>query len=424
MVCNFDRRSGAVTTLVCAWLMLSASPSAVADKFDLYMIRPERQTLFPDVSMPERQQGPTLFGAIFDGRIVAITTVDGNSEPQGGSPATPTVHIQTSVGGPFAEVGPLPLDGHDWPDFGGSFMAVSPSGDRIAVGNNDDGVAVFPATSLAPSSGVPAPIWFDVGNNVGAWHDEQVLAISNFGASGGEVVILDTNTAAVDTVVTGIGASAGVAFDAAGHLYTGEGFSSGGKPTGQVRRFERARWQEAIALDTPLSFQSDLDGMDVVQYTSAASLAFDDEGNLIMGGGRFDRPPAESDGFGIYRPADGALRELDPNGLVGNFYNIAYNGVTGEIYANEPFSLTSAQSIEPRILYVASVPEPTALALTAVAGIVLLVYALMLRFKQRGATSHLHKFRLPRRQARTSLASQHASPSFPQSQIHVVAAQP
>jgi hypothetical protein len=82
------------------------------------------------------------------------------------------------------------------------------------------------------------------------------------------------------------GASAGIAFDSVGNLYTGNGLTFGGASgTGAVKAFLFADWSAALAGGPPLDFENE--GVLIVDVLSASPLAFDVQGNLLVGGGDF-----------------------------------------------------------------------------------------------------------------------------------------
>ena len=368
-------RNGGCRQLVRLWLFVGLlcvmDQPCVAQIFDEYQIRPELQFTFPDVSLPNRAQAPTVFDVLGDGRILAVTTVDADDQPQAGGPATPQLFVQSTVGSTtFDLIGTLPLAGGDWSDFGGTMLTVSPDGTRAAVGENSGRIGVFSTAGLNAGGPVPTVAWFGVENNDAAWLDSQLLGVTRFNSSTNvsETVILDTSSEPsspdVETIITGMDASSGIAFDSSGSLFTAEGadFLSGGAPTGQVRRFERSLWENARASGTPLDFP--VSGSEVTTFLSAASLDFDRDGNLIIGGARFDATPIQSNAFGVFR--DSLLREFDPNDMNnqnGNFYTVTVNRVTDQIYANEPFAVVFGAEVDSRAIYVIGVPEPPTFAL-------------------------------------------------------------
>ncbi len=206
--------------------------------------------------------------ALPDGRLLAVTgdRVFVESEPGAGA---------------WCEGGVLPSPAEP------TFVGVSPSGSRIAVGMNP-GVVVFDVSDLGVCGGA-APVLSDVGavfsveHYDGCWIDEHRLALS---APGGEVieVVLGTDGALTTRViVTNIGgASGGVGVDASGNLYTGNGFDlvAGGSETGWVKVFAPVLWETS-----PVNFESQ--GVLVCDVLSAVGLRLDAEGNLLVGGGDF-----------------------------------------------------------------------------------------------------------------------------------------
>lgn len=306
---------------------------------------------------------PASDGAVFDtlpdGRVVALNGAQ--------------VLVESAVGShTFNSLGSLP--GADLPSnsfgFGGAaFVSVSPDGTKLAVGNsggaayNNYQVGVFELNNLA---GVT---WFSADNYEAAWYDNTQLALTAGALSGTNVSLLDTTSSdplnpTLTTLVSNVGgASAGIAFDAAGNLYTGNGFQySGPSETGAIKAFDAATVADAIA-GTVIDFENS--GALVADLLSANSLGFDDVGNFFVGGGDFY---SGSPDFGYAALVDAAaladalagmgsvdslnpseLRALDPAGSGSASYRVAFNAATGElllrdggtvyVYTPEPSSL-------------------------------------------------------------------------------------
>jgi hypothetical protein len=114
----------------------------------------------------------------------------------------------------------------------------------------------------------------------------------NAGAPGLTSVIyaIDTTMAPPATVVPivqGIpGASGGLAFDADGNLVTGIGYDAMGARTGEITVFAAADVDTALAMGAGGALDYEDDGYLVANnLSSAASLGFDADGNLLVGGG-------------------------------------------------------------------------------------------------------------------------------------------
>ncbi len=345
-------------TMACgsAAAVLVAAASARGDAFDEYGLA--GSFLLPGGGGP--------FDVLADGRL--ITVVGGD------------VYAETAVsGGEFEWVGALA--GADLPAFGAAFVRVSPDGTRIAVGNGGGAgfdhfeVGVFDVAGLDG-------IWYSAGHFDGEWVDDTHLALTagTFGEPG-VVTVLDT--ASPDpadpvnpTVVSNIGgASAGIAFDAAGNLYTGNGYSvAGPSGTGAVKHFEAAAWRSALDGGPPVDFENA--GILVVDILSAAALGFDGEWNLHVGGGDFGgdldyaalvRAAAVADALSGLGPADpfdaDQVRRLDPDVMNdANFYDVNFNHVTGALYVREGATV-----------YQYVVPEPGAVWLVGFGVVVLRV---------------------------------------------------
>lgn len=205
--------------------------------------------------------------ALADGRLLAATGL--------------RLYVETTAGsGAWCEAGVLPFGAEP------TFVAVSPSGTRIAVGMNP-AIVVFDLSALGSCAG-PIPALADVGvvfsvsHYDGVWMDEGRLALS----VPGEVLEASVSTdgsVSTRTLVTNIGgASAGVGLDANGNLFTGNGFdlAAGGSETGWIKAFAPSSW--AIG---PADFENA--GVFVGDVLSAVGLRFDGDGNLCVGGGDF-----------------------------------------------------------------------------------------------------------------------------------------
>jgi len=317
---------GAVVVFAVVFTPLAGSPQAQADAFHDYALR----------STFEMPVGSDRFDALPDGRLIAIV---GDA-----------LHVETMAGSrQFQVLGSLP--DADIPSFGAAFLEVSPDGQRIAVGNNGGSgfdnfvVGIFNLSDLSGE-------WFEAAHFLGAWVDDRDFAITagDFGQPA-FVTLLDTQSPdpvnPTNPVVVGNigGASAGVAFDAAHRLYTGNGFAIGGPSgTGTIKAFEESAWRNAVMSGVPLDFESD--GVLVIDILSADSLGFDSEGNLFVGGGDgetqndfaaiafSDAVAAALAGQGAIDPDDAAaVRRLDPDDTDDfNFYAVTYNPSAAELY--------------------------------------------------------------------------------------------
>ncbi len=279
--------------------------------------------------------GAGPFDALPDGRLVVLVGADVHREV---SPAARS----------FALLGTLP--GADLPGFGAAFLRVSPDGTRLAVGNNGGAsfgnfqVGVFDAATLSGT-------WFDAGHFEGRWFDDTWLALTDGDfVSPSVVTLLDTTSPNPSgpinpIVIDGIGGgSAGVAFDSAGRLITGNGFFLfGPSGTGTIKSFAFADWQAVLSGGTPLDFETQ--GVFLADLLSAAPLGMDDSGHLLVGGGDFgdDFDFAALVSGGAIQDAlmgggpallgdPSAVRTLDPDTVNGfNFYDVNYIGATGEL---------------------------------------------------------------------------------------------
>jgi len=317
--------------------------------FTDYEIRPALEFNLPDTPAVANR-GPTIFDNLADGRIVMVSTFLASPFDTFG---TPEVYVETAVGSrSWQSLGTLPLAfGGQWFATGGGFLDVSPDGSRIAVGDNSlttQYVGVFDTADLLTLGAGSTPIdWYQLPHFEGEWFDNRYLALNrgSFVTGTSAVSLLDTTSAVGSPVnpdiITAVGGqSSGLTFDAAGNIYVGNGFDTqaGGSTTGDVKQFLLANWQNAWSTSTPLNYESS--GTLYASMLSAGSLEFDGEGNLFIGGSDFFGG-GQANFLGlIENPAQGSgTRMFDPDTVAISFYQLVYNEVTGELYANEPFPL-------------------------------------------------------------------------------------
>lgn len=262
-----------------------------------------------------------------------------------------------------------------------SFVRVSPDGSRVAVGSGFGKPVVVFASSALGTPDAPTELdasragYFDAPHFDGAWLDGQRLALTagTFGEPS-VVTVLDTasnperpdNTVVVRNIG---GASAGVAIDAAGNLYTGNGFDfgSGGSETGSIKAFAPELWLREGGVD----FEGE--GVLIGEVLSAGGLVFDLEGNLAVGGGDFSdgdvgylgvlSASALASALGGGGPIDvndpASLGRLDPLGTGGGYFGAGFNRATLELYAGAGTR------------WYATVPGPGASVAVCVAGVAL-----------------------------------------------------
>jgi hypothetical protein len=338
-----------------ACVALSAPlPALARSAFDTYGFS------YRSFAMPATGTGSfRLAGDVLpDGRIIAVT----------GS----TIFVETAPGSGHVEPAAT-LDASLVTGTDPSFIRVSPGG-RIALGAGFGRPVVIFDSSQLGAPGAPSTIStsnalaFDVPHYDAAWADATHLAITAgaFG-SAAYVSLLDTasspagpdNPRIIDHIG---GASAGIAFDGAGRLFTGNGFDAapGGSGTGWIKAFSPGDWAGGAA-----NFETA--GLFVGEALSAGTLGFDTEGNLFVGGGDV----AQGDlgylgvinavalagvlgGAGPIDPANPAvMRRLDPLGTGGALYDGVYNPVTGELYAAVTDFVTGGNT------WYATIPAPT-----------------------------------------------------------------
>lgn len=343
--------------ILAAGISVAMTRQAAADAFSGY-------ALLGTVALPA---GADVFDVFPDGRIILLVDA--------------SVYVELSAGGgTFGLHGILP----DAPFIQfPSFLRVSPDGTRIAVGDGFASVGVFSFPSLSGQ-------WFSAAHYDGEWWNGTKLALT--GGAGNSVTLLDTDSSDPGkpdnpTLIVNTGIAGGVAFDAAGNLFTGTGFGSPPHQTGDVRGFPAAAWMGVLSGGMPLDFL--VDGLEVVDVLSAASLGFDDEGNFHVGGGDFFgagdlghialvRGTSVAASMGGGGPADtgnpGVVRFLDPqpeNSF--EFYSVNFNPALQRLLLQDfgdPRLFVYA-NIEP--IPAVSVPAILAAALaTGAAGVVIL----------------------------------------------------
>lgn len=318
-----------------------------------------RADAFTDYGLAETFNLPdeaSVFDVLGDGRLITLVGTD--------------VYAETTIGSrSFDSLGTLA--GADFNSYGAAFLRVSPDGTRIAIGNSGGAlydnyqVGVFSLIALAGD-------WFDVNHYDAEWIDDTDLALTA-GVFGDPSIVTALDTTITTggpvnpTVIENIGgSSSGITFDAAGNLYTGNGYDGAGdSDTGWIKAFAPAEWKPDLTGGTPANFETG--GTLIADLLSAASLGFDAEGNLHVGGGDY-LGGAEQDNAALvrYSAVDDALagepvdttnpldvRRFDPDSDSSfNYYDVNYNNFTGELYVREGATVYS---------YV--VPEPTALLL-------------------------------------------------------------
>jgi hypothetical protein len=328
--CLRTRCARVVAAAVLGALSAGIPRAARAQAFDNY--QPAASFSLPGSGGP--------MGVTNDGRIL---TVVGTS-----------AYLETAAGSrTFAALGVL--SGADFPSFGAAFVRVSPDGTKFAVGNNGGAsfssykVGVFTLNTLSGA-------WFNAAHSDAAWVNNRYLAVSagTFG-SPSAVSALDTtsNPAAPSSIplVSAIGgASAGVVFDAAGNLFTGNGFRyDGPSVAGSVRGVTAPRVQTSLSGGSATNFETQAEP--IITLLSASPLQFDAEGNLFIAGG--DSVGGAGAGFaGIVRasavtsalgaggpinPNDTtAVRKFDPDtSSASNFYSVTTNKTRTEFYLQD-----------------------------------------------------------------------------------------
>jgi hypothetical protein len=312
--------------------------------------------------------GPGSFGNVLldplpDGRLLLLNGVE--------------VLVETAVqSGSFTSLGSI---SSFVPGFAPSFLAVSPDGTRAATGTNKFGGSHLFVFDTADPTNFSR---YAMQEFAGEWIDHESLAIATY-TSGSAITLLDMTTSSMKEIVTNIGgASAGVAFDAAGNLYTGNGFdfAPDGTEAGWVKAFTAADWQNARDTSTPLDFETD--GIPIADLLTANPIGFDPSGNLFVGGGEFFPPgdmgyaalvDAASVADALANPSNvppisasssaSILRKFISPPVTVDFAQAPvwnYNMATGELYLNYAFGDGT--------VYVYAIPEPGSALLVCLGG--------------------------------------------------------
>lgn len=295
-------------------------------------------------SMPAA--GLSAFDVLPDGRIIATSGLDVLVESAPGS-------------GVMAPAGRLPAGAVS--AFGASFIRVSPSGSRIAIGDNNfpgpQFVHVIETSSLAagvdsPLVSVPAP------NFDAAWNGDASLFVTgsvNF-STPAQVTRIDLGaTPGATVVISGVGDGSGGVAIRGSTLYTGVGFDSAGVTTGIIRSFDLGTLASA---SSAAAFGS---GAFVADVLSASPLDFDVAGNLLVGGGDFFGAVPDAGYVAVIDLVTGDRLELSPAGFA--FYGVRYNAVRSEILVSDLFGASPA-------IYRYVVPAPSAAAVLVSLGLV------------------------------------------------------
>ncbi|MEM1071364.1 MAG: hypothetical protein AAGB48_09845 [Planctomycetota bacterium] len=276
------------------------------------------------------------FDVLPDGRLLAVTS-DGEVLLQSAPNSSSYTAIDT-----------IPQPNSD--GFGASFVSVNPSGNRIAVGNNEfnssNAVSVYDLDISSAGVDIGSQqIAITTPNFSGDWADDDTLFVTGAESSTFATVVnrLGVTGGTVDTVVTPAGLfSGGVAFDS-GTLYAGAG------DTGEVRSFD------AAFPSAPVSFT---DGNNIATANSAASI--DVLGNLLLIAGQQSGQQGDAT---VVDLTSGATLTLQPAGP-GIFYGGYFNAATNQLVVTATnFTLGTSEA------FVYNIPAPAVLTLLPIAGI-------------------------------------------------------
>lgn len=186
------------------------------------------------------------------------------------------------------------LDSSD-PNMDPAFLSVTPDGTKIALGSGlSKPLYVFSSSLLSVETPVvlmtsPGARRYDLSYYSGAFRDDRYLFVNVGGEVLGQsdVLVIDTaspRSYAVPIISNIPGASAGIAFDAAGDLVTGIGWDADDSRTGEVAIFGAAALEHALESGASLDYDT-AERVVAKNLLSADSLGFDAEGDLYVGGG-------------------------------------------------------------------------------------------------------------------------------------------
>lgn len=253
--------------------------------------------------------------------------------------------------------------------FGASFIRVSPSGAKIAIGDNNapgpQNVYVVQTATLTPGVDAPA-VPVAVPNFDAAWAGEDRLYVSgsvNF-SQPAQVARVDLGPSpSVTAVLTGVGDGSGGVCVHGGRLFAGVGYDATDATTGVIRSFDLP------ALNAAGSGSPFGGGLFVGDLLSAASLDFDEAGFLLVGGGDFGSATFDAGAAAVVNLGTGERLDLAPAGF--GFYSVRYNLARHELLVADLFGATPA-------IYRYAVPAPGA------GCVIMLVFAGSLRRARRG----------------------------------------
>lgn len=226
--------------------------------------------------------------------------------------------------------------------FAPSFLAISPDGASVAVGNNEfnasNAVTIYPASELT-GIGIPTPTaTINTPNFKADWADNSTLFVSGADSSTFNPIInrIDTTTASAETVISPAGVFSGGVHAEGDTLLVGDGNS------GDIRAFDLASLAApAVGFNT-----GDL----VTSSTSASDI--DTLGDLLLIAGQTFG--GEGSAFVIDRAA-GTSITLQPAGPDA-FYGGYFNHITNQLV------VTAGDTA-----YVYAIPAPATLALAPLA---------------------------------------------------------
>jgi hypothetical protein len=253
--------------------------------------------------------GPT-YDLLPDGRLIGIAS-DGTVSIQ----SAPNSSSYSDVG----SIGQVNSSG-----FAPSFVALSPDGSTLAIGNNEfnaNNAVLFFDTAAATSGSASALSSIVSPNFTADWNDNNTIYVTGANSSTFDTVVnrLDVSGGTATTVVTPAGGFSGDVAVHAGGVYAGEG------DTGDVYRFDSATLDAAT---NPVAITT---GSFIASNASAGSIEFDSLGNIIIAGSDFDFGSGNYNGSAfVFDPVTQTSQTLTPAGSDA-FYGAFFNDATGQL---------------------------------------------------------------------------------------------
>ena len=207
-----------------------------------------------------------------------------------------------------------------------AFIHISPSGDKIVIGEGwEQDVLVFPLSILSATGPPvldthPNTTVIPVNHYDAVWFNDQYLLV-NGGLWPGSpyestIICIDVDAVTGAALITDIpGASSGLAFDSDGNLITGIGYHS--TRTGELKLWNAVDISDAIYNYTSYQYDGAEGKILAEEVLSAAALGIDYEGHLHVGGGQYEEQNPVELGFAVFIHSDVSYRVNANDGSLG-----------------------------------------------------------------------------------------------------------